>query len=459
MKLKPEVSKAYARIQLMSDTAVELAAPDTLLGMLQRGRGAGYLLALKSDYMEVHKALMHCLMYNPKWDRQIEDREEYYAEIMLRTSMDVTCVGEYLSGLMEEDSGWIAINTLGEMAKRGHLLALAVLRNQVESGTQWDDALFILSDLLEQKKLLSLAEIICQRFSVEDILQRLDSYDFDIEPWNTWKETHPHIREAYEKLGRRHKRHTNAEPHESMSTSELLGIAPSGSWRIIGQILSARKSAEDTALLEQALGSTSERVVATALRALGRQHNPVAIPLAVSIIRSRTRAAHRHAAYDYMESLPARYTLRDARGWFSSRSWRMRVAGERILKQHAQLKDVPMLRVALSIAHSDPKHQMYREGSILESLARLPKGAPYPEAITSFIETPYSLTRWRAAKVLAASDQDFPTTFAVECLWDCYWSIQEIGCRYVDLSIPGVGKRLLELAHDHEIAKARLRRK
>ncbi len=58
---------------------VVLADPDSLLGMLQRGRGRGFLLASETPPQEVWPLLLECIMNDPRFDRQCEDREEYYA--------------------------------------------------------------------------------------------------------------------------------------------------------------------------------------------------------------------------------------------------------------------------------------------------------------------------------------------------------------------------------------------
>jgi hypothetical protein len=81
-------------------------------------------------------------------------------------------------------------------------------------------------------------------------------------------------------------------------------------------------------------------------------------------------------------------------------------------------------------------------------LARLPQGGPFPEAGTSFGETPYARYRRRAAEVLAAADPAFATRGAVECLWDCESKRQTIGCNWVDITVPGVLARLRELTSD-----------
>jgi hypothetical protein len=230
-----------------------------------------------------------------------------------------------------------------------------------------------------------------------------------------------------------------------MTTSKLLARTEGRTRRSIGDILGQRTAPQDVALLVEATRSDSYHAAWAAFWALGVQGNPIALPVALDIIKLRP-VAFRLGAYRYIEALPPEHTLVPARKWFSARSWRVRIAGQDVLGHHAQLEDVPMLRTALRTA-SDAQ-DMYRECDILEALVRLPQGGPYPEAATSFIETPYARCRRFAAAVLAAADPAFAATWAVECLWDCESETRTFACNHVDVTIPGVLARLRELAKD-----------
>jgi hypothetical protein len=54
-----------------------LAAPDSLLGMLQRGRGEGYLAAMNAPRETVWPLLLECVTDDPRLDRICDDRAEY----------------------------------------------------------------------------------------------------------------------------------------------------------------------------------------------------------------------------------------------------------------------------------------------------------------------------------------------------------------------------------------------
>lgn len=59
----------------------EWAAPDSLLGRLQRGRGLGYRQALATPGADA--LVLACIAREPRWDRQTEERDEYYARLMV----------------------------------------------------------------------------------------------------------------------------------------------------------------------------------------------------------------------------------------------------------------------------------------------------------------------------------------------------------------------------------------
>jgi len=84
----------------MSSTEPKLADPKTWLGQLQRGRRSGFPWALKVGPAEVHELLNFYITKDPRADRQIESRGEYYATLMLRTGMqDLSTIAAHLDKL------------------------------------------------------------------------------------------------------------------------------------------------------------------------------------------------------------------------------------------------------------------------------------------------------------------------------------------------------------------------
>src|SRR5579883_3217187 len=73
-----------------------IAPADSLHGQLQRGRGRGYLSALREDVAEVRPLLLDCLLHDPRWDRQLEPRSDYYAQLAMRTALPLDPLQAYL---------------------------------------------------------------------------------------------------------------------------------------------------------------------------------------------------------------------------------------------------------------------------------------------------------------------------------------------------------------------------
>ncbi len=61
-----------------------LANPDTVLGKLQRGTGAGFLEAIALPSGEAAELIWDCVVYDPRWDQQVESRDRYYADLITR---------------------------------------------------------------------------------------------------------------------------------------------------------------------------------------------------------------------------------------------------------------------------------------------------------------------------------------------------------------------------------------
>ncbi len=59
------------------------------VGMLQRGRGAGWLRAV-ADVVAGRTALLECLHGDPRWDRQLESRSSYYATLSFEVGVGAT---------------------------------------------------------------------------------------------------------------------------------------------------------------------------------------------------------------------------------------------------------------------------------------------------------------------------------------------------------------------------------
>jgi hypothetical protein len=92
-----------------------IAPADTLLGQLQRGRGRGFVRALREDVSAVRPLLLDCVTHDPRWDRQLELRSDYYAALIMHTAMPLDPFDAYLrarSGTTAGDPNDLVLNTI-----------------------------------------------------------------------------------------------------------------------------------------------------------------------------------------------------------------------------------------------------------------------------------------------------------------------------------------------------------
>src|SRR4051794_6097499 len=114
----------------MSPVAPSLADAADPLGKLQRGLGSGYLWALDADRSVAAALLVHCVFNDPRWDRQLDDRDDYHATLALDIGLDLQPLEGWLRDSADDDgeTAQDVIAVLGRMAIRGHAEARRVLR-------------------------------------------------------------------------------------------------------------------------------------------------------------------------------------------------------------------------------------------------------------------------------------------------------------------------------------------
>src|ERR1035441_1981834 len=151
-----------------------IAAPDTLLGLLQRGRGEGYRRVLGVSKAESQGLLIQCIARDPRLDSQVESRDEYYAGIAVEIGLPLEPLSEHLR--QNDDSnqgGWatsLTVDTLTELAKRNYRNAEEILLDYIKWGQWWnwplDELLTLRGDGLSQR----IAQALEQHFPTDDAL-------------------------------------------------------------------------------------------------------------------------------------------------------------------------------------------------------------------------------------------------------------------------------------------------
>jgi hypothetical protein len=445
-----------------------IAPADTLLGQLQRGRGRGFVRALREDVSIVRPLLLDCVMHDPRWDRQIEPRSDYYAALIMHTAMPLDPFDAYLhalSGTASGDPNDLVLNTMCVLATQGHAPAIAIVRDYLNYGECWDIAFEALADTQgDPISMDEVSRIINQRFPDDDTLvDELPSAGPGMhtqqEPWRSLRKVNrrvDRILSAHEtKAEQRQRRQDQMQATlAALSTSELIARANQSNYRLAAMALQKRVAATDLDLLLDAAQRDDRWQRFVAFRGLQRLAHPAALPVLRAFFESSaTRPGSAYgAAVGAITALPADATLDLARMWFDAPNSPQRHVALQILETHGTAADVPRVRDALipSLRRDTPDtNECYMQCGMLEILARFPEEGPYPEVETVFKEAGYSRTRIYAAEVLAASDgQGFAHGLAVECLWDCEERVRLIGCNSVDLEMPDVRARLHAMSSD-----------
>lgn len=258
------------------------AAADSPLGLLQRGRGQGWTGASATD-------LLACLAHDPRWDHQVETRDDYYATLALRLHVTVPVI----ASISRTDGNRSILRDVVEaMARRGADEATTVLA-EMEN----DDGALITG---APQRHLPPVRVDFPSWSapVEELLKA------------DWRTAFP--KAIVQRLV------SSTDPHE-LDTLRKASVDSDGpGWRLALHVLSLRGDLSPLALVEQAL----------------TQNNS---------------GAKRAATFRYITHLPAMVSTGLAREWLPHRDGRGLAAGA-VLAHHAALSDETLLRDALTDA-------------------------------------------------------------------------------------------------------------
>ena len=459
------------------------APPDTPLGMLQRGRGAGYLWALQQEPRALHPLLVECITHDPRADHQFEDRADYYARLALLSRMDLAPLSHYLRTTPHDREGWevsLTIETLGSLAAMGNAEAVAILRSYVPYGAKWDFALLQLADLPEIEMADDLARAVCERFKTGAEMDNAASYNL-LGPyglgtlWDKWTSKYHCIARLMEELNsleeereRNRPPHPKPENYKGMSPAALLEVVDAYNWRPVQKAALSKLRRQDRQLYIQAFETAnpfawwlafeclSALRMAEPLHEMVLQKSVEHLPLLLSSGESRSlQVQKRRALKAIIEALPTEMTLPYARLWFNSPDWHLSLVADDLLEKHATSDDFPMVHGALvEMLRDRPEviSETYEAPSLLRILTRFREIGPLPEVERVFVETDWSYAREWAARAMAANAPEwFAHGYAYECLWDADEDIRVVGCENVALDMPGAVERLRALPDDpHE---------
>jgi len=437
---------------------VEVHAPrSTLLGQLQRGRGAAWLALSRGPREQAWPLIVECVTNDPRLDSQVEDRADCYATLILATGLELDPIWRYVREFDNDDGGWntpLAVGTLGKLAQRGHRHATELLVDYVGWGQWWD---WILDDLpLQQVPGLAkqTAARIEARFSDDaDMEKALAWFDLTEKHWSSIAACSDRVaRFASSNERARYPTECEWEPppgHQSLPLAELLSLADQSNYWKVKHFVRDRVQPGDLALLTESVRLDRPFVASAAFAGLTKLGSASSFPWLVEFIETNTdwpRILWKSLA-ELAVAIPPYLTLPLAREWFRSLDDRRRSLAEDILADHATREDVPMLRDAILEGLEDDLEHLYRLCDILKALHHCGAVGPIPELDLVFEEFRYSYGRKLCARAMHATNpNEFAKRFAFECLWDCESETRIIGAGSVPLTQNGAKERLHETA-------------
>lgn len=259
-----------------------LADGDSLLGQLQRGRGAGWLAAV-DDPVRGRADLLTCLADDPRWDRQVESRSDYYATLAIALNV----AAAEIAALVRSDDDWLPRGTLEAMAERGAV-----------------DAADVIDDLK-------------RRYPDSDPLR-------DERHQDEWISTPP-------------------PPPTTAPIDVLLASLPHGPIpKAVLHRLRLTRDPTELAALRVASQDPSGPGFRLAMEAIGGRGDTDAIPTVTALLATDPIGIARSASIRYLKALPSSATLPLAREWARLPGGRGDVA-QMLLSDHAEAEDIPLV--------------------------------------------------------------------------------------------------------------------
>lgn len=196
---------------------IALAEPDTTLGKLQRGRGAGWLECLELPRDEANDLLWQCIVFDPRVDQQVESRSEYYASLALQTGLDVSrLTPDELPNMDSWRDRWLLAQVLMRLDRAGVAGAGTALLAQI---TPRDDVgEFVLTEvrLASEATIARLPAALVKQRNDENLIGTVTRFHDDF-PWERWATDYSRIAAA---LGEVRRVRDDEEPRPQPSLPE-----------------------------------------------------------------------------------------------------------------------------------------------------------------------------------------------------------------------------------------------
>ncbi|MBU6172290.1 MAG: hypothetical protein KGQ60_00705 [Planctomycetes bacterium] len=408
---------------------------DSLLGQLQRGRGAGYLKALAVPRDVAQNALLDAICYDWRFDRQLEKRAHYYAWLARDLRLPLELLDRHLrerdDRSIADRRSQMALAVLSIFAYWGSTFARQSLQEYVSYGFRLWDVLCHLEDDMDEALAGDIADRLFRRIpDPAKFAEECRVYDWYFEP---------------EMLAPYWKQHSGLVWMQAMFTDkadeEHIETATQAKIDFQDEALSVEEVFRRIAAGETCQEGHLKEWIKANIR-------PNDIGMLLEIVTDETdhfsklpgRSQVVRAAHTGLESLSAEVMLPFARESYKSPNRTLRRIAFKVLKGHGSEDDMRLM--CSMMTPSLLANDMYQVCDIIEALRRFP-GLGITELEEAFRGATYSWARALAAESLRISASDlFRESYAFECLWDSEERIWCIGCQAVDLDNPLIRERV-----------------
>ena len=448
------------------DNPISHAPPESVLGQLQRGRGAGYRSALAMPKAQVWPMLVECITNDPRLDSQVEDRADYYANLVIETRMDLAPIKSHLQDNDDDDENWgwntrLTVEVLDELTKRGSTETMDLLLEYLPWGTWWYRCIHTVIKHGNDTNRSRIAAALEKRFpNQETLASELNSADDGGDSWKLLSTYGKRIAKVIESVPE------SATPLSTVvipsSLSEMLDGANKQNRFIFAKAAQAVVTESDVELLVGSVSTDNPSRSYVAIRALEKLAPPDLFDWAVEEFqKSREYGLIRQSIIRLIKAMPADSTLPFAQSWiFATDTLYSGIAAD-LMELHATVEDIPLLQRAINLFLLDDEEYIYPLCNSLEALQRFPDFGRIPELEDVFERFRYSYGRRLAALAMATTSPDtFEFKYAIECLWDCDEGIRELGAKLCPIDDKAVRDRLLFLSldpHEEEAVRAAAR--
>ena len=438
-----------------------IAASDTLLGLLQRGRGEGYRRVLEIPKMESHALLMQCITRDPRLDSQCESRDEYYASLAIEIELPLEQLADYLRQNDDPNESSsktrLTVTTLTELAKRTYRNAEEILFDYIKWGQWWEWPLNDLLSLPGDKHTELIARAIEEHFPTGDALDEA-MRSWPAEQFVNLSRFSSRIGASVSKVSTKTTQ-GNLPDLAALSPPELLGMANEKNYRALGKAIAEIVSPDEVDLLISHVSLEKPFVTYVALAGLTKLAPPnlsewlsnfwstIPEPSQDTLTRNHGFVALRQSFRRAILALPPGATLLLARVWINEKDFRKQDMAEDVLQAHATPDDISILRASLRPMLTDEEAEW--GCFMIKAFYNLPDIGIIPELIDIFYHFRFSMGRSYAAEAIQiTSPEFFAKTLAIECLWDCEEGTRELGAKFAPLESSEALQRIRHLAAD-----------